>query len=334
MTAAHRGAEAPAFDADAHAWAATLAALPATGPARTGPEPCTDAQLAARMDLLDVPERDRDTVLRTWPGHRVDGELWRALCACHRALFDDTVPPSRLPWPDAPARLGAHGRHFYVHLCLAALPRLLETHRRLGVDPRVTRDTVADVGAKMATYRLAHRTGGLDRQRWLVRHFRATLFRVGRLQFDRAVLAADAYGGAPPDGPADGEHVLELHIPGDGPLTPGLCDASLREGARFFATHFPGERHTQAVCRSWLLDEQLAALLPPTSNILGFQRRFTLFGASQPCDDAVLEFVFHAPPGTADLARLPRRTTLQRAVLTHLEGGGHFRQRCGRLPLP
>ena len=94
-------------------------------------------------------------------------------------------------------------------------------------------------------------------------------------------------------------------------------------------------------CDSWLLDPQLAEYLPATSNIVAFQRRFTL--TDQPPDEqvidgrtrgdrSVLEFVFRSP-GTP-LDRLPQRTALERAAVTHLKAGRHWTQRLGTLALP
>ncbi|MEU6849108.1 acyltransferase domain-containing protein [Actinacidiphila alni] len=300
------------------------------------PRPPGPARLREGLDLLAVPEADREAVVATMPGPATDPERWRALTSCHTAL--SAPPGTPVDWPDAPAALGAAGRYFYVHLFLAALPDALAAHRALGVPEDVTRATFADVGEKMRLYRLAHGTGGLDRQVWLLRHFRGTLFRLGRLQFDRARLDAVAYGGTPDGGgPADGEPVLEVHIPGDGPLTPEACADSYGRARAFFARHFPAEPYAYATCRSWLLDDQLAAYLPPTSHIIGFQRRHRLFGARPCCDDAVLEFVFHRPPGApgpADPDRLPRDTTLRRAIADHLRAGRHWRLRCGWTPLP
>jgi GNAT-like C-terminal domain len=43
-----------------------------------------------------------------------------------------------------------------------------------------------------------------------------------------------------------------------------------------------------AICTSWLLDDQLAAYLKPDSNIIRFQRRFSLLPDSSDGDDDVL----------------------------------------------
>ncbi|MEK8169575.1 acyltransferase domain-containing protein [Streptomyces sp. M19] len=129
--------------------------------------------------------------------------LWQALRHCHQTLFGGSAPtPRETAWPDAPAALGEAGRYFYVHLYLLALPSALARQRRRGIPDSVIAATFADVGAKMTTYRLAHHTGGFDRQRWAMRHFRGTLHRLGRLQFERTALDATALGGRPgPEGP-------------------------------------------------------------------------------------------------------------------------------------
>ncbi|MFI1224723.1 MULTISPECIES: acyltransferase domain-containing protein [unclassified Streptomyces] len=332
--------EGPERDADpaVRRWLAELGEEPA-GAAVADPVLPTSAELAERTALLAVPEQDREQVCAGLPGPGRDPAVWEALIRCHQQLFADpdpraiSAPPD---WPAAPAALGSTGRYFYVHLFVLALPAALERQRLLGVGDDIVAATFADLGAKLTSYRLAHGTGGFDRQRWIVRHFRGTLHRLGRLQFEQGVLDADACGGdaAAGGGPAHGDPVLQVHIPEDGPLSRSGCEASFAAARRFSAQHFPGVRHRHATCSSWLLDRQLADHLPADSNILAFQRRFETFGARPVCDDDVLEFVFHAPPGTADLLRLSRETTLQRGLVRHLRSGGHWRMAHGWTAVP
>lgn len=295
------------------------------------PDPPVRAEARERLRLLAVPEADVGEVLDTLPDPDRSPAVWRSLVRCHRALFSD----ARVEWPNAPGELGVAGRYFYVHVYLLALPAALERQALYGVPPDVVRATFADLGAKVASYRRTYGVGGFDRQTWIARHFRGALYRLGRLQFERAVLDARACGGRPgPAGPADGEPVLDVHVPGDGPMTPEACDASLGSAVRFFARHFPGTSYRYATCHSWLLDERLRDHLPADSNIVRFQSRFRLFGRRPVCDDDVLGFVFHAEPGTSDLDRFPRETGLQRAVLDRLRSGGHWRAGHGWTFLP
>ncbi|MFJ5985965.1 acyltransferase domain-containing protein [Lentzea sp. NPDC092896] len=314
-------------------WLAALLKQPAADVADL--EPVTTAEATRRLALLGVPGADHTGVLATLPSPNRTPDLWEALQRCHQVLYAaDPIPSRKVDWPNAPAELGEAGRYFYVHLFLLALPSLLALHSGLNIPFDVTAATVQDLGAKVVSYRKYYDTGGFDRQGWLVRHFRGTLFRLGRLQFDRAVLTIDEYQAESDDGPKDGTPVLEVHIPGDGPMTPEACDESFRRARPFFTAHFPDESYEYGTCRSWLLDPQLADFLPESSNIVRFQRLWSLFGPTPDCDSDVLEFVHHLPPGTGDLATLPQDTTLQRAIVSHLQSGGHWRQGCGWLALP
>jgi hypothetical protein len=100
--------------------------------------------------------------------------------------------------------------------------------------------------------------------------------------------------------------------------------------------HFSAERYQVAICTSWLLDDQLASYLEPDSNIIRFQRRFSLLPDGGDGDKDMLMFVFRRAPASlsaASLNELPQRTSLERAVVAHLEGGHHWKVRTGWLEL-
>jgi len=124
-----------------------------------------------------------------------------------------------------------------------------------------------------------------------------------------------------------------LHIPRFyGPLTVDLVDAALAEAVDFFATHFPAERYRYAVCKSLLLDPQLAGYLPSGSNIRAFQERLThAYTDVGPDDAGTLQFVF--ADSTGPRAELSRSSRLQRAILDHLDDGGHWYTAVGWLKL-
>jgi hypothetical protein len=129
----------------------------------------------------------------------------------------------------------------------------------------------------------------------------------------------------------DGNPALDVHIPEAGPLTPATCDRSLQWAQDFFPVHFPTERYKVAICTSWLLDDQLANYLEPDSNIIRFQRRFRLLPGGGNGDEDMLMFVFRRAAPVLD--ELPQRTSLERAVVRHLEGGHHWKVRTGWLEL-
>jgi hypothetical protein len=228
----------------------------------------------------------------------------------------------------------ALGDYFAAFVFVAALPHTRAYHRERGIPADVTRRTLADLGRNMAGHRSRHGTGGVKAPQWLAHHFRGELYQLGRLQFERArfgrrtvPLLRQAGLDAVP-----GEPCLNLHIPGSrGPLTPTGCDRSLALAREFFRRHFPEEPYRAAMCHSWLLDPQLKRYLGADSRIVLFQERFRLVTDTEPADTEPVRFVFGDPDLAAE--RLPRRTSVERAVGDHLRAGGHWYLGHGWLPL-
>jgi len=213
---------------------------------------------------------------------------------------------------DGPRWTAARGDLALVLPFVAALPDVLAYHDRIGVPEDVSWATLADLGRHAALYRRAHDRPGFDHAWWLQLHFRGRLFRLGRLQFEQR------------------RRGLSVHVPGGETLDPSAVDASLAAAPSFFARHLPAQPRETAFITSWLLDPQLAEWLPPDSNIVRFQRRWTLDALVEDGDASILEFVFVR---VRPLDELPQRTALERAVVAHLRRGGHWHVRSGTLAL-
>ncbi|MFI7340702.1 acyltransferase domain-containing protein [Streptomyces sp. NPDC050085] len=260
-------------------------------------------------------EFDTSDELRELLGRAVSGLLWHT-----------DEPGAGTGLPVFPATTGQLGRCFAVFVLVAALPYTRALHRERGIPDDVSRRTLADLGRNLAVHRRRFGTTGLLVPWWPTRHFRGELYQLGRLQFERVRLGRRtgegfAAAGAPL-GP--GAAALGVHIPDfRGPMSPEACDDSLAKARAFFPRHFPEEPAGFAVCHSWLLDRQLRTYLPADSNIVRFQDRFAIaYADEEPEDDTPVAFVF----GGAETPRhlLPRRTRVQRAVLDHLDAGGHW----------
>jgi hypothetical protein len=268
------------------------------------------------MRDLGILEGDRADILAARP---TQPELRWLLDRCHAQLADDIDrTPGLLPWAPLPESYGATGRFFYVWVFLTALPAIRAWHVEQGVTDAESREILADVGRQVAVHRrLFGGVGGLHTQVWLTLHFRGHIFSFGRLQFERQRAWVSIPGVV-----AVGDPVLSIHIPETGPMIPAACDASFAAAVDFYRRHFPAEKYEVAVCRSWLMDTQLADYLPAESNIMAFQNRFTPTTTSSDGDEAVLEFIFRHV-GT-DLDSLPQDTVLQRAIVSHLRSGKHW----------
>ena len=279
------------------------------------------------FDRLAIDEQDRDETLAAWPSPETDPETWRSLESAYATLVSDLGGSELLDLPRPTVESTQLGRYFFVYVYLAALADVRRFHTQRGVPDDISWATLSDLGRNLRRDRSLLGDGGLRTSRWLTLHFRGAIYQLGRLQFNRmnvrAARLADAFH--------EGEPALGIHIPESGPLTPEACDDSLAQAQPFFTGHFPETPTRLAFCTSWLLDPQLAEYLPPDSNIVRFGRRFTLVGDGSDGDADVLRFVFHRiGPNVADL---PQRTTLERAIVAHLRVGKHWRNHTGWLHL-
>ncbi len=229
---------------------------------------------------------------------------------------------------DAPAV----DRYFFVFALLATVDDTVAYHRGLGIPDEQSSAILGDLGRHLRVFRRTFDIGGLHVQWWFRGHFTGLLYDFGRLQFNRGRFDVDAADARAADAPiVAGDFCLHCHIPESGPLLPGDVAASFARASEFFARYYPDEPYATAMCSSWLLDDQLAEYLPADSNMVRFLRLFHLIGEPHPGDGAVLDFVFRMPG--ADVEELPQRTTLERAVATHLRSGRHWYSRAGWVSL-
>ncbi|MGW8726518.1 acyltransferase domain-containing protein [Streptomyces sp. NPDC055808] len=280
--------------------------------------------------LLDlaVPHEDINELTALATRFTTQPELGELLEHAARTLVQDLGTIGIRPEPPTlPEGLGDDlERWFPVYVAVAALPYTRAYHRERGIPDDVARRTLADLGRHIALHHRRRGRGGLAVPGWLRLHFRGELYQLGRLQFQRSRLGERtslALGEAGLDA-EPGDPCLNLHIPDFlGPLTPEACADSLVRAREFFARYFPEEHYRVAVCHSWLLDEQLRAHLPQSSNIVRFQGLFrTAYRDDKPSDGEPVGFVFGDPE--LPVAGLPQRTSLQRAVARHLLDGGHW----------
>lgn len=198
-------------------------------------------------------------------------------------------------------------------------------HVRRGVPEDIAWKSLSDLGQQVHVHRLVHGSFGLSSQAWCAANYTGRLLWLGRLQFalqkdrDHAADGADA-------------HVLGVHIPESGPLTPQEIDDSLRMAFQIALPAFSDYAPEAVTLHSWLLDPGVNAGLKPESNMARFTRRFKLYGESRDAFRDALFFGFHIEPrgSDIDLDALPQATSLQRTLVTRLKGDG-VRMYAGKL---
>ncbi|MEJ7839483.1 MAG: acyltransferase domain-containing protein [Thermomicrobiales bacterium] len=304
-------------------WIATLEAVDLGG---------FDLDVPAGSMLLDilhdlrVPHDDIAAILAQTPQPDTDGWwlLERSVALLRRGLGHLDKSPE---FPALTDGSDPFLRYFYVHVFATMYLQMMAWYDERGIDRNIGRRSLVDLGLHMTHHRRRRGYGGLNvNADWLSEHFTGRLFQLGRLQFDRSAIgrttSAELRSGGIPIG--RGEPVLGVHIPDYcGPFPPSLCDESFAMAAEFFPRHFPNERADVVTCHSWLLDRQLADYLAPKSNILAFQRRFTINHRNvSPQDEDFFLSVFQSDPSNID--RLPQDTTLQRAIVEHVRAGKHW----------
>ncbi|TDC24072.1 acyltransferase domain-containing protein [Kribbella albertanoniae] len=268
---------------------------------------------------LAIEQVDRDSLLAARPDPALHPQLWQVLTRSHRQLLEQLGRrlPGNPAWAPLPDETGSVGRHVFVWAFLAVVPQVREYHSAIGLSDDESWDSLSALGEELASSRRLTGRAGLDATWGLPLVFSGVGFRLGRLAFER-----------------DLSGYLNTHVPSStDPLTDAACDASFVRAAEVVA-QFP-EQLAGFACHSWLMDTQLAQYLPPSSNIIRFQRRFTSFTDRTTADWAPLEHVFHRRFDGPDvpaalLDELPQRTTLERAIVTHLRHGGHWYNQTGK----
>lgn len=147
-----------------------------------------------------------------------------------------------------------------------------------------------------------------DRAYWSYRQVAMTIFRVGALEYEfRKHEDVDA---------------LTIHIPSDADFSPASVEASLKAADEMFKACYPEYHSAFFMCNSWLLSPTLQKLLPETSNIVAFQKRFDLVKTDD-SHTACIPWVFKCDvEDDMDYSTLPEKTTLQRNIKAHLLKGG------------
>jgi hypothetical protein len=121
-----------------------------------------------------------------------------------------------------------------------------------------------------------------------------------------------------------GDLTLDMHIPGGGGMSLEKCRDSLQRAVPFFRRVFPDQPFQAIHCGSWIFNNQLEQIPLSSDNLVRFQRELYLYPIPSGNRDG-LWFVFLQHEDQLDLAKLPRDTSLRRAVADFLAAGNRWR---------
>lgn len=162
---------------------------------------------------------------------------------------------------------------------------------------------------------------------WLKDVFEARFFDIGVLRFqifemDHALIERSDYDYMPLSDAIkkrfpEGQFYLNVHIVKDANLEPGLVSASFEEARVFFKTYFSEMTFDYFICRTWLLDESLEHLLPPTSNILAFRNQFEILTRNYHKGHPLLRI--YGSDDLDEIAQMDHQSSLQKKAYLHAD---------------
>lgn len=207
-------------------------------------------------------------------------------------------------------------RSLFLYLYCRFACEAYEEYGRLGIGESIYWDTFSDITIWCENCLRDYGSYGIGEYDWLWRHTQCRLFRLGRLQFE----LADAWFSWQDEKKSiqKGQKVLNIHIPQGSPLRAELCDDALERAGEFFA-FLPKE--TPLICHSWMLFPGLIELLPETSNIIQFQKRFQIMETDYDVREAECRIFIKV---LDDVMAYPEDTGLQRNAKSYLLSGNRL----------
>ncbi|MDQ6419684.1 acyltransferase domain-containing protein [Paenibacillus sp. LHD-117] len=189
-----------------------------------------------------------------------------------------------------------------------------EEYRSRGISDDIYYDTFSDLQIWCKKCYQDFGVYGIEEYGWLQEHVQLRLFRLGRLQFQPISLDQDVK--AEGRKLSKGELALNVHIPEGESLDGQSVERSFEMAKSFFR----GISST-FVCHSWLLYPQLSEVLPPTSNILKFQKNFVIYEVDHDAKQAE-ERIFNRV--CEDPSLYEERTSLQQSAKAYLMAGNQL----------
>lgn len=127
----------------------------------------------------------------------------------------------------------------------------------------------------------------------------------------------------------DGDAVFGIHIPANLPLDDETCMFSFKKAKEVLSRCFPEYDFKAFVTGTWLLAPELKGFLKPQSNILAFQKYFTIFPSEYAYGKAVFSFVYQLnvfKDIALDYNTLKEDTSLMRNIKKHYLDGKYVHE--------
>ena len=204
------------------------------------------------------------------------------------------------------ALTGANEDIVWLTVCVMLADTTRDIYLRRGISEDIFYDTMSDITIWVNVSRRDWGTWGIHGQfGWLSNHLRATLFRLGRLQFEIKHFRCDEYK-KDRRTVRHGDPVMNIHIPEGESLTREKRFDSYQRAHDFFGMDV-------FVCDTWLFYPRHVEFLQPDSKILDFMSDFDIIDSSEQTGDYGNMWRIYGRRENYDPAGLPRDTGMRRA---------------------
>lgn len=185
-----------------------------------------------------------------------------------------------------------------------------EQYQKRNIENRIFWDTFYDLTLWCESCFRIYGEYGIEQYGWFFRHIEGTIFRLGRLEFEKMESEWDLT-----DGNIEikkGDNIINVHIPQGDRLNERQIEESYIQSYGFWGRECP------YVCHSWLLNPGLSFILKEDSNILKFQKQYKVvridFGERE-AEERIFEILRDNPE------EYPEKTSLQKSAKKYLLSG-------------
>lgn len=196
--------------------------------------------------------------------------------------------------------------------------RMHKDYEAAGLSEELYWDTVSDLKSKALECKQLYDIWGTGTGAWYANFFRLKIFRLGRLQFEKA-----PFRGKEPvtvDGVTvqPGQSVYNVHIPSGGSISPEACEDSFQRAKAFFK-----EEPLILHCGSWLMYNENPKIFPSAKNVLAFREQFQIYESRPKPEGEDLWRIF-GKDFDGDVTSLPQNTSMQKETAAWLSAGNQI----------
>lgn len=168
-----------------------------------------------------------------------------------------------------------------------------------GIPLQYLYDSIFDLSYRIERYHEVNGLYGLSERdlRWLAPLFKAEIFDLGSLRFQRSwfsfkEIEREGYDFMPLSDKwkkrfPEGTPIIDIHIQTDTDFSKDKIDEAFALAGDFFERYFSEHNYEIFTCRTWLLYPKTRDILPEDSNIALFSKRFKTIATNQSTKQAL-----------------------------------------------